>query len=608
MTTVKPLGPRAASSCAVRVQYDAFPPVGAVRSEASTAAQGFMDDALAYRGELLAELARLHPAATVIVAGPDAEAQTLAALAAHAPMILSPRLPIDSANGRMGSPPVLLRDGDGYLPVDIRLHGTTEKAPKKSVVVSTLAAPAVTGQRDGFGWKAARLIEDAFPLAHYWRQLESLAVASGPPRGAVIDRSKELIWVDLAAATERVGWSAEPVSLQESYDHEFDFRQQVAQHSADRAADPAKVRMVLPMAVSECGKCPWTQTCTTELRELDHISLLPSFRGEWMDSFASRGVESRAALAALDPLTAQVVAALTAPMLAKVQTESGDMPLADLLDKRPELVAELAALGCSTLEDLRSRLHAETLAFSGTGPGGASFRKHIDTARAITAGGAHRQRGATRLDLPPAVIEIDVDMESSASAVGSTGRCYLWGALPIIEGVVGEYVPFDRYPELNEVVEAEVFLAFWRWLGEQRAQAAALGGTVRVYYWTNAEIRTMRTIIATAAHPDLPSINELNTVIAAEWIDLAEVWHNHVLTEHGRKLKQVAGSIGFSWDEGDTGGDFSMLQHQAAVDGDQSAIDWLRRYNGDDVRATYEVRRWLREHFDTLPRIEDWQP
>ncbi|RNL65393.1 hypothetical protein EFK50_05405 [Nocardioides marmoriginsengisoli] len=605
---MKPLGPRAASSCAVRVQYDVLPPAAAERSEVSTTAQGHLDAAADYRTDILAQLARLHPSATVVQPGPDAEAQTLAALESGAELILYPRLPIDAANGRMGSPRILLREAAGYVPVEIQLHGVTQSHAKKTVRVSTLAAPAELVDRAGATWKADRVIQNAFALAHYWRALEALGFVSGAPRGAVIDRSGDLVWLDLAAPTEKVGWSADPVSLQESYDHEFGFRIEVAAHATARAGDPTSPRRVLPMAVPECERCPWSATCSAELLDDDHISLLPSFKADWFEAFTARGVLRRADLAALDPLTASVVSALTGPMLAKVQSATGETPLAELLDKRPELLVELASLGCTTAGDLHGRLHAETLAFSGTGPGGASFVKHIDTARAIGAGVPHKQRGVATLDLSPAVIEIDVDMESSASSVSENGRVYLWGALPVVRGVVEDYRPFDTYAELTALAEAEVFLRFWTWLAEQRERAAALGGAIRVYYWTNAEIREMRRIVNAAAHPDLPSLDDLNAVIDAEWIDLAVVWDRHVLTGHGRSLKNVGKAIGASWDEGDTGGDFSMLQHGKAVAGDQSAIEWLHRYNGDDVRATYEVRSWLREHFDSLPRIEDWTP
>jgi predicted RecB family nuclease len=89
------------------------------------------------------------------------------------------------------------------------------------------------------------------------------------------------------------------------------------------------------------------------------------------------------------------------------------------------------------------------------------------------------------------------------------------------------------------------------------------------------------------------------------------VYSGTVVTGAGNSIKVVAPSIGFAWDVDDPGGDFSMVQHGVAVAGSlverAAAVEWLRSYNRGDVRATYEVRTWLRECSASLPRIEDWQ-
>src|SRR5690606_1790348 len=139
-----------------------------------------------------------------------------------------------------------------------------------------------------------------------------------------------------------------------------------------------------------------------------------------------------------------------------------------------------------------------------------------------------------------------------------------------------------------------VFLRFLDHLAEQRAEAARLGGGLRIYHWAPAEVTAMKRIVAKGAVPGLPTPAELGAMIATEWVDLLTGFRNAVLTGAGNGRKVVATARGFAWDVADPGGDFSMLQHRAAVAGDSAAIDWLRSYNGSDVRATYEVRAWLR--------------
>lgn len=605
MTTPVLLDPRAATRCAVRIQYDVLPPAGITRAIASSTSQSRMEEATARRDQVLAELAALHPESVTIAPGEDATEETLAAMKVGKALILRPRLPEDAEGGRLGSPPVLIYDGDGYVPVEIRLHGTTTHDAKKSVQVSTLAAPTAIEQRDQAAWKSDRLYENALPLAHYTRILEHHGLASSRRRGAVIDRALDVVWVDLEIAGTKVAWADEVVSWSAVYDREFAIRADVAAHAHSQRGELSPERKALPLAIKDCDRCPWNASCSVELEAQDHISLIPGFKPEWHPVFVDRGVTTRKALAALDHFTARATTELTATMLRKVNTASDDELLSDLLQVRDDLVAELAATGIVNAGQLRDRLHPVTAAFAGTAPG-RSLTGHLDNARAATTGGHHRARGAAPLDLPVAAIEIDVDMESSASS-----HVYLWGALPTIDGELGDYVPFDSYDPMDDAAAASVFVRFWDWLAEQRSRAAEAGGVLRIYHWAPAELTAMRTIVKTGADPRLPTAEQIEAVIKAEWIDLFKVWRAQVLTGTDNGLKTVATSIGFTWDVDDAGGDFSMLQHDLAVTGSpaerERAIAWLRGYNGSDVRATYEVRRWLRKNAVRLPRIEDWK-
>jgi predicted RecB family nuclease len=68
-------------------------------------------------------------------------------------------------------------------------------------------------------------------------------------------------------------------------------------------------------------------------------------------------------------------------------------------------------------------------------------------------------------------------------------------------------------------------------------------------------------------------------------------------------VKALAPVAGFVWKAEDAGGAMSLLKYKAAtaVDVDDStkreAIDWLREYNLDDIRATFAVRDYVRQVF-----------
>ena len=138
---VPPQGGYVAKRCPLRVQLDVYPPEGVVPMEPAAIEQLRMDDGIAFEAEVFAELLALHPTAVLVDGNQVAagqEADTLAAMADGAPVVLGGRLPTDQAGRRVGKPDLLVRaerrpDGAwAYHPVDVKHHLTLDvRAPKR---------------------------------------------------------------------------------------------------------------------------------------------------------------------------------------------------------------------------------------------------------------------------------------------------------------------------------------------------------------------------------------------------------------------------------------------------------------------------------------------
>lgn len=599
---IRPLGGYPAAQCPVRLQYDRLPPEGTVAGPPSPAGLQRMADGRTFEDEVLDRLAQLHPEA-LLVEGPGAVEATLEALRTQVPLVLGAQLPPDPAECRTGHPDVLLLDGDGYVPVDVKLHTLTTTA-RGSAYCSSLEQPwrEQAAEVPTTGYRPGREHDDALQLAHYWRMLERLGHASsGPARGGIIDRSAQLWWIALEEPACRVWWQGEKATWLERYDHEFDFRRDVALHTQRRIDGEPLEPKVVPVWVAECRTCPWRDVCHAELEEVDHVSLLPGTTWSHFVEHRRRGVLTRRALAGLDPFTARLLEQLTPTMCDRVEAADEGLALADVgLRNRDALVDRLAADGIGTAGALRARLDDRTWSYRDARLSHLADR--IDLARAAVSG-PHRRRGIEDLPVPDALIEVDVDMECDPE-----GRVYLWGLLPSVGDAIGEYVALDSYAPMTAEVEAQLLVDLLDRLADLREVAAADGGALRVHHWSPAELTAMRRIVAAGALPGLPTPEELEAMVEAEWVDLHDAWKAAVITGSGSSIKTVAPLVGFTWAVDDPGGDLSMLKYLEAVEGDPGAVDWLRSYNGDDVRATFEIRRWLRAEFATLPRIEDWTP
>ncbi|MGH3939941.1 MAG: TM0106 family RecB-like putative nuclease, partial [Pseudonocardiaceae bacterium] len=291
-----------------------------------------------------------------------------------------------------------------------------------------------------------------------------------------------------------------------------------------------------PSRINECRSCPWWPTCGAALRAGRDVSMV--LRGEDGTALRAAGVSTVDDLAALDPFS------------------DSPVPLAGVR------LADAVVLARAWQRDL-------TLV-----------------------------RRNSRITVPRADVEVDVDMES----FGDSGA-YLWGCLLTGAdiGVPHGYRAFATWEPVPTPDEARSFAAFWTWLTDVRSRAAARGLRFRAYcYNAQAENRWMLCSVQRfAGAPGMPTAAQVQEFITApDWVDLFEVVSTEFLCPHGKGLKTIAPAAGFSWHDPQASGENSMRWYRDAVglDGgepDSGQRERLLTYNADDVRATYALRCWM---------------
>jgi predicted RecB family nuclease len=207
-------------------------------------------------------------------------------------------------------------------------------------------------------------------------------------------------------------------------------------------------------------------------------------------------------------------------------------------------------------------------------------------------------RRVSKVDVPRADVEVDVDMES----FGDSGA-YMWGVL--LSGAdVGEppgyraYVTWDPVPTNDE---ARSFAEFWEWLMGVRLRARARGLTFRAYCYN--ELAENRWLLASArrfkGRPGIPAERQVQEFIDSDgWFDLFRSVQEQFLCAQGKGLKIIAPAAGFSWRDPAASGENSMRWYRDAVGMDGREPDMTQRtrlfeYNEDDVRATMTLRHWM---------------
>ena len=637
VSAVPPQGGYVAKQCPVRAQWDTIRPCDPLSP--STALEGRLARGRQFEAEVVAELGRLHPGATML-RGDDREHRaereeaTLAAMSAGAALIAGGRLPADLAGRRVGEPDLLVAaEGPGYRAVDIKHHRTLTARADSGGLLTARGDPKGVAPRGQFGGQPAggaarcaglaglafesaapdpastarRRRDDLLQLAHYQRLLEAAGLAAGGGRwGGIIGVEEVVVWHDLDAPVWRTPSSAGRTRLRstmEVYDFEFSFRLDIIAVAAASVADPAVRPLVVPVRITECAQCPWWSCCGPRLAAgSGDVSLLPRISWREWRIHHDHGVADRAALAALDHRTAALVASGVdlRPLLAARDGLPARTPLADVLGPRKKAqLARLARDGLETLGDAAA-LCPRTASYSDTPM--RDLHDQIDQARAALGGSpVYRRRGVTAVSVPRGGIEVDVDMENTADGV------YLWGALMTIRadwaGPAG-YRAFLSWEPMTATVEEHVFTDFWAWLTDLRDAARAAGLRLRAYCYNaaaeNSQLR--RLAAATGLAEEVAAFTG-----SAQWVDLYRIFDRQLITGGSAALKAVASLAGFGWEVADPGGEEAMAryEHAAGPEGDADARSWLVAYNRNDTEATRALRTWLDEAASASPCVAD---
>ncbi|WP_084635230.1 TM0106 family RecB-like putative nuclease [Propionicicella superfundia] len=545
------LGVDATHTCPVKVRHAftsglATPPPRPLPSYAFStraAAARLLDEFVAAQEP--ASVADLRPLSHLPAA--EREHACSRAMTDGARVIVGATLPSDPAGHRHGTADILVRGRaaatgrPGYRAVQVHGRRVLDARPQSALLTSTFAAPRPgTGHRlDGVDTRLSR-VGDRLELAHLWHLLDAAGHASeGVRLGGLVgtDRQGVIAWMPLdepcVPDSPRVSDGSEAVSVMVRYAEEFGFRLRTA-----RAARVDAPGQIAPIRTIECDRCQWWPVCRRML-DGDDLSLRIA---KWpldvheISALRSLGVTTVADLAAAD--------------------------LTTLLPRYQALVAHRAGVD--------ERL-------------GAAARR----ARMMVGGIELERTRPGPIPLPSAPVEIDLDIEASADS-----RVYLWGFLVHDRRTDSEpyYRSFARFADLTEETEGELALAALTWLRD-----LVLATDARVYHYSDYELVRLAAIAAAT-----PRLAWAPAFAAERFVDLFASVREHFFGVHGLGLKNVAHSgPGFRWRDPEPGGLNSQSWFRAAVHGPATGREAARRrvlaYNEDDVRATWHLRRWLRD-------------
>lgn len=529
------LGAYAAHRCPC-VTHNTFAPDTPPPPPPSPALERLFEAGNAFEDEVGLVIAETRPDLVAVEAEGWVETvqATMAALHEGAPVVVGGRLP--DMEGRAGAPDLLVRSGSGYLPVDVKSHGTLGAQKRETLLWSTLDDPSEMHELPGRSGRGSHRTTDAMQLAHYTRMLQSLGFhAGGRLLGGIVGTSDftaiagtrfGITWHDLEAPTETT-YSASAAdhrrkrSILERYDHEHAFRIDVAREAIGGG------RLVRPIATDECTRCVWFEHCSTVVADDE----------------------------------------------ASFQFQTGR------LDAREWIFLESRGGGTvNGLASLDSAALAEEFSAHAVGKKNAPDRlaAAVERARMIRDDIAVEPVGAWP-DVPSADLEIDLDIEWDAEQ-----RIYQWG-IRVREDEdesSARYLPVVSFEPLDDSAESS--------LADECADvieslvASAAGRSVAIFHWSRVEVSMTR------------RFQRVADLVDTFGFDLLAWTREHFRMRAGYSIKDVAPLFDFAWGVEDAGGFSSMAKVELARAGDEAAKMWCLEYNEADVAAQAAIRDGFR--------------
>lgn len=547
------LHPRDLAGCEHRLYLDhAYPDLARARPD-TPEAQRRKAAAADHRAGVREMIRGLHSdqsPGTVVLVDPEADhatraEETMAACATGAAWIWNATLPTDRVAGRRGHAELLIRDGDGYVPVIVVNHRASHPAKSRpnggnSSAGSNSAGAADPESPNGAGgpkvtvtspvWTWAPSPDPTRTARNHRRDLLRLAQLTAM-----------LVDLDLATSADPAELRAGVIGLDADCIVVFEMAAALASYTeafARRRAIAELQVMTTPLRIGECRSCPWWARCGPELEERRDVSLVVGAN------------QSRV----------------------------------------------LADAGITTIDQLADQRGGPPDDW----PGNARFDDAVLTAIAWLRG-IPLIRRTEDPEVVRADVEVDIDMES----YGEHGA-YLWGTLltdntdPTREI---RYRPFVTWQPLPTPDEGRSFGEFWTWLTAERDAARDAGKSFAAYcYSQQAENRwLLGSADRFAGDPGVPTRAEVESFIgSAQWVDIYEAVGRNFICPNGKGLKRVAPVAGFTWRDADAGGEASMDWYRDAVGlggttPDPTQRERLLEYNEDDVRATKVLREWITE-------------
>lgn len=543
-----------AKRCQRRVHNDHDQTLEPAPWEPSADLQKLFDSGRDFEAEVFADLEEQLPAARwrdlSDVRGKQALIDaTVRAMDDDVELILGGWLPDDEEGGRTGRPDLLLRDGAGYVPGDVKWHKTVHARRSGTLRYSRAAEPARVLETGGLAALTTQRTDDHLQLAHYWRMLQACdRAADGGARGFIIgtDRLAELdpsgltlTWLDLDTPLfttfSRSRGTARRTAL-ERYDFEQGIRLDIARVAEQRtgAADDPEP-LVKPIFSHECASCPWHDYCH-------------ALAGDAASAHIVAGRLDVREWRALDRL-----GVTTLDDLAGLDLEDADF----LSSYLPEVTHR----GAQALERLSTAARRALM---------------------VRAGVAVERSIEGPVPVPRADIEIDFDIEDAE------GFVYLWGALVTDGDAEPVFDPTITWDVLDTDSERALAQEFVDWLRAVRDRATAQGRTVLAYHYTAYELTALDRILGSEAIADVRDL----------FVDLYRIVADHYFGAAGLGLKKVAPAFGFQWRDDEPSGLLSQLWYADAVAAEDpeksvAAKERLLAYNEDDVRATLAIREGM---------------